>query len=70
MLTDDVLALAEALGRAGLADRLDAKTVTILYDGLIEIAARVAVLERCAVPPAARVSERDLRDGKVVVLGR
>ena len=70
MLSDEIATLRDALAAASREGRLNASAVEIAYSRLTDIACRVAELEKRAVPPAARVTERDLASGKVAVLER
>ncbi len=70
MLSDEIERLRDALASASREGRLGAGAVEIAYSRLTDIARRVAELEKCVVPPAARVSETDLASGKVAVLRR
>lgn len=68
MLSDDILTLRDALAKASREGRLDANAVQIAYDRLTDFVRRVSEMERHAVPPAARVTTKDLASGNVVAL--
>lgn len=70
MLSKEIEKLRDQLAAASGEGRLNPVAMELAYSTLTDIARRVTKLERLEVPPPARVSETDLRDGKVLVLER